>query len=365
MFGSFTTSFFTALIQNDFRPVKFMNNDIIINNETKYISLGKQGLGGFYIINLVNCNYFKDFLTDYSELLACAESNIVTTTILLNILVSENPDDEFMRFIDSTSLRETNTLNQMFWYMNLKNKTIYTNKNQPNNVLNIRNILKSSTFTKNYAPISLNTLCIHALLTSPFKPKILFIKLANIITLITVISTMFMLLKHSIISDSVVLQLGAMSSVRVFEYNEYYRLFTSIFINPNFVYTIVASLFLYYICGIFEKYFGNMHFISIYLLTAIVGNIVMLFTTTNIYCGSMYGVSGVLGALSFISFKFNKHFSGLTNIHLLMLTIMVLMYSFTSSVIYLESIIASLTLGLVFGFIMSIEIKNKKNSTRS
>ncbi len=130
-----------------------------------------------------------------------------------------------------------------------------------------------------------------------------------------------------------IIEIGAKSSYGIIN-GEFWRLLTPIFLHAD-IFHLVTNLFGILVFGsIIEKKLGPMKFIAIYVLSGIYGNTFSFYFSPYLGVGSSSSVFGVLASL-LTYFYLNKNMFG--NI----------------AKEYLISIIAIISISLIFGFISS------------
>ena len=146
-------------------------------------------------------------------------------------------------------------------------------------------------------------------------------------------SVNILVLLLDLLLDGKIIEIGAKSSYGIIN-GEFWRLLTPIFLHAD-IFHLVTNLFGILVFGsIIEKKLGSMKFVAIYVLSGIYGNTFSFYFSPYLGVGSSSSVFGVLASL-LTYFYLNKNMLG--NI----------------AKEYLISIIAIISISLIFGFISS------------
>ena len=90
---------------------------------------------------------------------------------------------------------------------------------------------------------------------------------------------------------------GAKYNVAIVEANEWWRLFTSMFIHIGFLHLFMNMVAVYYLGMTVERIFGSIRFLFIYFLAGIAGSIASFAFSPNISAGASGAIFGLFGAL--------------------------------------------------------------------
>lgn len=103
-------------------------------------------------------------------------------------------------------------------------------------------------------------------------------------------------------TDNVTLvRFGALFPPFIIEYNQYYRLITSIFIHIGLMHLLFNSYALYVFGTQIERLMGPKKYILFFALTGLVGNILSLFFSyESISAGASGSIFGLLGAFAYL-----------------------------------------------------------------
>lgn len=94
---------------------------------------------------------------------------------------------------------------------------------------------------------------------------------------------------------------GALFPPFVIEYNQYYRLITSIFIHIGLMHIIFNGYALYVFGTQIERLMGPKKYAAFFILTGLAGNILSLFFSyESISAGASGSIFGLLGAFSYL-----------------------------------------------------------------
>lgn len=366
MFGGYLEGILINLIQKDYKPLWF-NSAKIIDDNTKYFAIGKTEGNTFYIINFINGKYpINEYMIKFNKLRDLVLSKIQNNTVFLNVFICEEENRPVTDFINKLETSQNLKCLPVFWSVIINNNStsIFTGENQPKKILDIQNTLLKTKAGKNFQPIEVSKLIINALISDPVKPKLLFFKFSNILSIIYLLVFFSLSLTYGKIDTNALLGFGAISNARIYNYGEYFRLISSIFISGNIMHLIVTLLFLNFIGSIFEKYFGHIHFLGVFFLTSLIGTIIASLVSLDIYTGAFLGVIGLSSCLCVLSKAFSKTFNNLSFAYLFVISLLVLYYGYFMEFLNFYSTIGSFITGIILGIFIYIEIKVKQKPTK-
>ena len=188
-------------------------------------------------------------------------------------------------------------------------------KNQPKNYLEIRSIVKSVLNETGYKNIT----------------KVKYKTDKALVTNILIISNILIWLIMSIVGSSTdaktLINFGAIYTERIINNNEYYRLFTSIFLHIGFIHLFYNMFALYLFGNRVEKILGNIKFLTMYLICGLVGSIFTIipylfqYKAPLIAAGASGAIYGIEGAALYIITKTKSSLSGINEIIILIMVL--------------------------------------------
>lgn len=187
------------------------------------------------------------------------------------------------------------------------------------------------------------------------------------ITLIAINVILFLFLSFSGMTEDAeyMLEHGAMYVPYMMEGNEYYRLFTSMFLHFGMDHLANNMVMLAAIGWNLEYEIGKIKFLIIYLVSGLAGNILSAFGDIIIgeyavSAGASGAVFGIIGALLYVVIRNRGHIGTISGRGLVLMIILSLYYGFTSSGVDNLAHIG----GLVAGFILGVLLYWKRHGKR-
>ncbi len=166
------------------------------------------------------------------------------------------------------------------------------------------------------------------------------------------------------INPGILVYAGAQTNV--IGYDQFWRIFTAMFLHFNILHIGLNMLSLFFIGTIVEMFYGKWRYLLIYLLSGIVGGIVTLYTFpptvasfassgASIAAGASGAIFGVFGALG-VFFLLNRRALGPAGTGAIMNWLFWLalnfVFDFSSPGIGIQDHIGGLAAGLIFGFLL-------------
>lgn len=189
-----------------------------------------------------------------------------------------------------------------------------------------------------------------------------FLKSRTICNLLIVAANVLVFLVMEVLGNTedveFMLMHGACYSPWVFEYGEYYRLFTSMFLHYGIEHLIFNMLLLIFLGDALEQEVGKVRYLIIYLGGGLCGNILSCFLD---YHGSMdfavsAGASGAVfatvGALLYIVLRNGWQVQGLSGIQLIVLAVLTVVQGFTSEGVDNAAHVGGFLAGLLLAVIL-------------
>lgn len=123
--------------------------------------------------------------------------------------------------------------------------------------------------------------------------------------------------------------LGA-NSIAIFQYHEYWRLFTSMFAHANLLHLLVNMYSLHIIGSQIENYMGKIRFLVIYLFSGILGSLLSVaMNDLNILSvGASGAIFGLMGSLLYFGYHYRVYLSNALKSQIIPLIMVNLLFGF-------------------------------------
>ncbi|WP_244834768.1 rhomboid family intramembrane serine protease [Clostridium sp. BJN0001] len=157
------------------------------------------------------------------------------------------------------------------------------------------------------------------------------------------------------INASVLLSYGALNRIRVFYYNEYYRLITCAFLHRGLIHITVNMYSLYIIGPQIERLFGKVKYVILYLLTAVSASFLGLILNNNNYqvsIGASGAIFGILGSMLSVVIIERNRVNKAVIMNIIVIIALNLFIGFNASNIDNFAHIGGLIGGVILGFIL-------------
>jgi len=323
LFLGFINIFFNSIIKEGFA---IQNRGSAADSfETTGFILAERQVGGALCI-LVTVNSDGMSSSDLRNIIervtkiSSVYDNYFSTIYLVFVFVGENPSNDVFEIINSGEVFERQKIYNIYWGVSLSDFTVHTNKLQPSEMYGIRLCIDNSLkalkrddnmmYSKNYDQnIQFDELHANAEMESNLKVKSVnsFASYGLIILNLAITSLMLLLdaTQHFWFE-------GAIIPGAIWGHNEYYRLFTSMFIHANIAHVISNCLGIYIFGTRIEKYFGKLNFFIIYLGSGFLAGIFSLIFTRGMSAGASGAVYGLIGAVAVKAFISRKELDGIS-----------------------------------------------------
>lgn len=308
---------YTELINNQFLLVPSLYDNEIITEKSKYICVYKQTGAVMYSVLIINYDNMKDEYEKFQNKVYLYFSKMfnelnVKSIIFLTVFITEKADENLLKEID-----KNDTINEEIadikWIAENSSKKILINKNQPDRILNIHeileNILISEPKPSDYGQ-SVNEIIKNIKIKEKNELKSNNALITYLIIFINFIILALMELNGGSSSIDTLLKFGASEPYRIFVKHQYFRLFTAMFLHIGIMHLLANSLSLYIFGPKVEKYIGKIPFLIIYIFSGISGCALSAVINNHVSAGASGAIFGLTGAILCYSFVKNKSLEG-------------------------------------------------------
>ena len=166
---------------------------------------------------------------------------------------------------------------------------------------------------------------------------------------------------------SFMLDHGAMYLPKILEDREIYRLVTSMFLHFGFEHLFSNMITLTFLGAIVEKEMGTLKYISMYLISGIVGNLlsmlgmVMQVTDVAVAAGASGAIFGINGVLVYIAIQNRDRMTDSLRNRIIFMTLFSLYMGFRSTGVDNGAHIGGFIAGMIMGYLF---LKNKYQTRR-
>ncbi|MCL1925427.1 MAG: rhomboid family intramembrane serine protease [Defluviitaleaceae bacterium] len=303
----FFEKIFKILMSNGYAPSKAIED----HKDEPLLSFMRSHKGNWYVFIIINMELvpmqqFKIANLTYSSYysgLTKRNGNVY----IVNLLVTTNENSLVKAFIDNLEPFEPVELNNIFWGVQLDSKKLIQNKNNPTELLNIKNLINQAlgkekeTYIETLPPLK--------------TPHLTLIIIALNITYFILIS-----LNGGTGNSQNLVRFGAIHPVYIRLHGEHFRLLTATFIHSGIFHLGSNMPILYAFGKRIESLTGLSIFATIYTVSAISASLFSLFLSNTISVGASGAVSGLLGSILFLTYKLKRDIYELDQRMLIMFT---------------------------------------------
>lgn len=144
---------------------------------------------------------------------------------------------------------------------------------------------------------------------------------------------------------------------------EFYRLFTCMFVHADILHILFNMIALYSIGPVVERYYGKSKFLLIYLVSGLLGSIFsgVFMTADSISIGASGAIFGLLGSICYFTYYYRATLQGILRGSIMPVIIINLVIGFLSSSIDLSAHIGGLIGGILISMAIGIGDKHRKS----
>ena len=364
MFEDFASALIKELVKNEFDIIS--KNDIANLQNSGLIILGKILPPVFYVACIANGD--KTTLEDYDKitkmlslsLKATAQRFMCKSVICTNIVYTKELTLDKKVFIDKQEYEASSGYYNIFWCVDNSKKDIYCSKNQPSEILNIKDCVKKALHSektddeKDIYAIERETKKKYSLSAMHNVPALTFMIIATniIIFLIFYVRKDFDTYLYMFANNhDLVLQ------------GEYYRLLTSMFFHAGVSHLLLNCISMYIYGSRYECFVGRGKLFVLYFFSGIFAGIVSMMFSDSFSVGASGAIFGVLGALLVFTLKVRKRVDGIDYITMLTIAAVCLFAGYSNPNIDNFAHLGGFVAGCLFQIILGLI--DKKNSLRN
>lgn len=202
------------------------------------------------------------------------------------------------------------------------------------------------------------------------KAEEVFSKKTPIVTYVLLFINIIMYLLTAVLGGNffefdpnILYKLGALVSIdHINSYIEVYRLITSAFLHAGLLHLIFNMYALYIIGPQLESFFGRTKYLIIYLVSAIIGNLLSLLFLSDTYVsvGASGAIFGLFGSLLYFGYHYRVYLSGVIKSQIIPLILVNLFIGFVGSGINNFAHIGGLIGGVLISAAVGVKYKSHK-----
>lgn len=352
----FIKNFTEKLLENEYKPIANFYSSKNIDENTEYIAFIKQVGQISYCVVVINADKKYDYKGFYKDVLSYL--NQLNKVVVTGIFVTNSLNDQLIDFTNIDIEDYQNKLIDVRWIVDIKNNKIIVNGQQPNKILNVDMLIKTSFHNGTYAVgQDLDTL-----MEKSEDKRFKYIKTNNIAVTIAliiingVIEVFNFLLGFQFGDNSIILN-GGISREMILS-GQWYRLLTYMFIHGSITHYVGNALSLYIFGSRVEKYFGKINMLIIYFVAGLGGGLLSMCLNGGLAVGASGAIFGLIGAvLAYTKIK-NRSIGGFDTYLIVIFIIFGLLSGFMMTDIDNWGHIGGFMTGIVASFIV---LKGEKN----
>lgn len=307
-----------------------------------------------YVVSIVDnkrilIGEFDKYIRKVAAELNEKNKSFINNVICVNIL-ADTDISEIKKFSDERELETDGNTHCVWWYTD--GEKLYFGKNQPSKVFGIEKAInKALTYgkeQKNDENMSLEGIHKAAVEKSKLKEvtKIPFATYILLAVNILIFICEFILGEESIVNKF------AVNGTYVFEYHQWYRIFTYMFLHGGIEHIAMNSLSLYIYGTRTEKYSGTAKFIFVYIISGIAGGLLSALFNDGFAVGASGAIFGIIGFMLALCRKTGKQIDGLGYMTMLLIAIVSIGFGFADPQIDNFGHIGGFIAGFIVGNIM-------------
>lgn len=302
---SYMTNLAKELTNINFNILENLCTSQNITDLTKIMTFSKRQGSILYTVSVINCDAEKDY-EKYENIISNTLKSINVKKIHITVFLTSCIDDKLIDYCKYDVKDYNSNLINVRWILDINNKNIVVNGEQPDEILNIRQALIAGCTESSEHIVSANDL-----INQSESNQINLIKCVKpyLTYLLFAINAVFWIIMYTEIGEAIIDKM-ALNKFLVTD-GQIYRLFTYMFTHGGFEHILCNNFSLIIIGSRVERYTGHLKFIIIYLLSGIIAGCTSYFVDPyGIAVGASGAIFGITGLLIYLTYKLKNNIGG-------------------------------------------------------
>ena len=163
----------------------------------------------------------------------------------------------------------------------------------------------------------------------------------------------------SVFNDAI-LPMFAVNRELIVNFNQYYRLFTGMFLHAGILHLLFNMYALYIIGMQLESFLGKAKYLIVYLLSGIGASMLSIFFSNSFSVGASGAIFGLMGALLYFGYHYRVYLDSVVKSQIIPLIILNLILGFTISGVDNWAHIGGLVSGILATMAVGVKYKSTK-----
>lgn len=163
----------------------------------------------------------------------------------------------------------------------------------------------------------------------------------------------------SVFNDAV-LPMFAVNRELIVNFNQYYRLFTGMFLHAGILHLLFNMYALYIIGMQLESFLGKAKYLIVYLLSGIGASMLSIFFSNSFSVGASGAIFGLMGALLYFGYHYRVYLDSVVKSQIIPLIVLNLILGFTISGVDNWAHIGGLVSGILATMAVGVKYKSTK-----
>ena len=163
----------------------------------------------------------------------------------------------------------------------------------------------------------------------------------------------------SVFNDAI-LPMFAVNRELIVNFNQYYRLFTGMFLHAGILHLLFNMYALYIIGMQLESFLGKAKYLIVYLLSGIGASMLSIFFSNSFSVGASGAIFGLMGALLYFGYHYRVYLDSVVKSQIIPLIVLNLILGFTLSGIDNWAHIGGLVSGILATMAVGVKYKSTK-----
>lgn len=347
---SFIKNFTEKLLEYEYRPIANFYSSKNISENIEHLGLIKQIGNTAYGVVIINSDLKYDYQGFYKDILSFfGQFNKV---IVIGVFVCNKANDELIKFTNHCIEDYQESLIDVRWTVDIGEKKLIVNGEQPNKVLELDSLIKES-FSDDGFSVGQD---LSVLQQKSVEKRRSQIKSANIVlTLAFIIINGFIeiyTLTEGRYWDSNFIIFNCAINRESILSGQWYRLFTYMFIHGSLTHYLGNALSLYIFGSRVEKYYGKKLMIIIYIVSGIGAGLLSIVGNGGMAVGASGAIFGLMAAIFTYTKVKKRSIDGFDNYLMIIFAIVGILSGFLMPDVDNWGHIGGFIVGIIISFIL-------------
>jgi len=302
---SYIVNLAKGLTNENFNIITGLCSSQNITEHTRFLTFAKREGHINYGIAIINCDIESDY-KQAAGLLSDSFSNIEGNKIFINIFLSSNIDDELISYVHNDIDNYNSNFINIKWLVNAEENKFIVEGSQPDDILNLKKLIKDSFDFNNSTSVGISELREQA---NNIEISLIKCNIPVITYILMALNFVFWIIMYTDFGVKVIDDMS-LNKMMVSD-GQIYRLFTYMFTHGGIGHFVCNTFTLFIIGTRVERFSGHIKFMILYILSGIAaGCTSYVVEPLGVAVGASGAIFGIIGGMIYLVKRLKHNIGG-------------------------------------------------------